>query len=164
MHTLIKGCFISTFLVATSYAADEGPKLPSYAKTLPELLAAKDTGGPGGSENSKVQVVTILGNPAAPGPYAQLLKVKQGARIAPHHHAGDRVATVLSGTWYFGYGAERAEKELRALPQGSVYTEPSNAAHYAETHGEPVVILITGTGPTDTVYENTADDPRTVKK
>jgi hypothetical protein len=27
------------------------------------------------------------------------------------------------------------------------------------TGNEPVVVLITGTGPTDTVYENPTDDP-----
>lgn len=160
MRTLTKGCLITLCLVASCYAADQTPPLPNYAKTLPELLSFKETGGPGGSENAKVQVVTILGNPAAPGPYAQLLKVKPNARIAAHRHAGDRVATVLSGTWYFGYGAERSERILHTLPQGSVYTEPSNAPHYAETHNEPVVILITGTGPTDTIYESAADDPR----
>jgi hypothetical protein len=27
------------------------------------------------------------------------------------------------------------------------------------TSNEPVVVLITGTGPTDTIYENPTDDP-----
>ena len=49
--------------------------------------------------------------------------------------------------------------ELKTLPAGSVYTEPSNGPHFAMTGDEPVVVLITGTGPTDTVYENPADDP-----
>lgn len=140
-------------------AADIKAQLPNYSKTLAELLAIKETGGPGGSGNSKVQVVTILGNPSNPGPYAQLLKVGPNAKIAPHHHAGDRVATVLSGTWHFGYGAERKQSDLQTLPQGSVYTEPANAPHYAETGSEPVVILITGDGPTDTIYEQASDDP-----
>jgi hypothetical protein len=67
---------------------------------------------------------------------------------------------VLSGTWHFGYGAKFDKASLKTLPVGSVYTEPSNAPHFAMTGSEPVVVLITGTGPTDTVYENPADEPK----
>lgn len=164
MKTLWALPLMSSFVIGTTFAADQAPMLPDYAKTLPELMMIQQTGGPGGSENAKVEVVTILGNPAVAGPYAQLLKVKENTLIAPHHHAGDRVATVLSGTWHFGYGSERNASKMQTLPQGSVYTEPSNAPHYAETGAEPVTILITGDGPTDTVYEKYTDDPRTNKK
>ena len=107
----------------------------------------------------RLQVVTILGDASRPGPYAQLLKVGSGAEIPAHHHAGDRVGTVISGTWHFGYGTYFDKNKLKTLPVGSVYTEPGNEPHFAMTASEPVVVLITGTGPTDTVYENPADDP-----
>ncbi len=45
------------------------------------------------------------------------------------------------------------------LPAGSVYTEPSNEPHFAMTAEEPVMVLVTGFGPTDTVYENPNDEP-----
>ena len=48
---------------------------------------------------------------------------------------------------------------LKALPPGSVYTEPPNANHFAMTRGEPVVIQITGTGPSGTAYADPANDP-----
>jgi hypothetical protein len=133
--------------------------LPNYAKTPAELAAAAPTGGAGGSGNAKVKVVTILGDASRPGPYAQLLEVGPNARIAAHHHAGDRIGTVLQGTWHFGYGAAFSSAALKTLPVGSVYTEPSNAAHFAMTGRVPVFVLITGTGPTDTVYENPGDEP-----
>jgi hypothetical protein len=60
----------------------------NYAKTPGELSAIPATGGAGGSGSSKVQVVTLLGNPAEPGPYSQLLRVAPGASIAAHHHGG----------------------------------------------------------------------------
>jgi hypothetical protein len=66
---------------------------------------------------------------------------------------------VLKGTWHFGYGTQFDKAKLKTLPVGSVYTEPSNGPHFAMTGNEPVIVLITGTGPTDTVYENPADDP-----
>ncbi|WP_354269935.1 hypothetical protein [Bradyrhizobium japonicum] len=48
---------------------------------------------------------------------------------------------------------------MKTLPVGSVYTEPANEPHFAMTANEPVIVMLTGTGPTDTVYENPADDP-----
>jgi quercetin dioxygenase-like cupin family protein len=145
--------------VMSAFGQDDGPQLPNYAKTPAELSAVQPTGGAGGSGNAKVQVITILGDASKPGPYAQLLKVGADAQIAAHHHAGDRVGTVLKGTWHFGYGAQFDKAKMKTLPVGSVYTEPSNAPHFAMTGNEPVVVLITGTGPTDTIYENAADDP-----
>ncbi len=154
----------TTLCLALGMAAAAGAQtgaagLPTYSKTLAELAAAAPTGGVGGSGNAKVKVVTILGDPARPGTYAQLLEVGAHAQIAAHHHAGDRIGTVLKGTWHFGYGLAFSKAALKTLPVGSVYTEPSGAGHFAMTGDEPVVVLITGTGPTDTVYENAADDP-----
>jgi uncharacterized RmlC-like cupin family protein len=147
-------------LSTVSFAhAQDATRLPNYVGTPADLAAAAPTGGAGGSGNSKVQVVTILGDASKPGPYAQLLKVGANARIPAHHHAGERIGTVLKGTWHFGYGASYSAQALKTLPVGSVYTEPSGGAHFAMTGNEPVVVLITGMGPTDTVYENDADDP-----
>lgn len=144
---------------AAAFAQSGAPQLPNYSKTLAELAAAAPTGGAGGSGNAKVKVVTILGDASKPGPYAQLLKVEPNAQIAAHHHAGERIGTVLKGTWHFGYGLSFSKAVLKTLPAGSVYTEPSGAAHFAMTGNEPVIVLITGNGPTDTKYENPADAP-----
>ncbi|WP_027579761.1 cupin domain-containing protein [Bradyrhizobium sp. Ai1a-2] len=146
-------------MLAAPAAAGAAAQLPNYSKTPAELAAIAPTGGAGGSGNAKVQVVTILGDPSKPGPYSQLLKVGPHAAIAAHHHAGDRIGTVLQGTWMFGYGPSFSKEALRTLPVGSVYTEPADAPHFAMTGDEAVTVLITGTGPTDTVYENPADDP-----
>jgi hypothetical protein len=96
--------------LATAAALAQEAKLPDYAKTPTELSAVQPTGGAGGSGNEKVEVVTILGDASKPGPYAQLLKVGANAEIAAHHHAGDRVGTVLKGTWHFGYGTDGAAR------------------------------------------------------
>jgi hypothetical protein len=60
------------------------------------------------------------------------------------------VATVISGTWYIGYGDAFNPAELKALPPGSFYTEPPNRTHFAETREEPVIVQITGVGPSST--------------
>jgi uncharacterized RmlC-like cupin family protein len=155
---LLAGAAVAVVTTAAS-AQETNSKLPNYAKTLTELSAVEPTGGAGGSGNAKVQVVTILGDASKAGVYAQLLKVDANAQIASHHHGGDRVGTVLTGTWHFGFGTQFDKSKLTTLPAGSVYTEPSNEPHFAMTGNEPVVVLITGVGPTDTVYENPADDP-----
>src|SRR5262245_6988541 len=115
---------VAIALAATAASAQTAPKLPDYAKTPAELTATPATGGAGGSGNAKVEVITILGDASKPGIYTQLLKVGAGAQIPAHHHAGDRVGTVLSGTWHFGYGSESDRAKLKTLPLGSVYTEP----------------------------------------
>jgi hypothetical protein len=58
----------------------------------------------------------------------------------------------VSGTWNIGFGPRFDEKALKALPPGSFYTEPSERPHFAQTGAEPVIIQITGYGPTDTRY------------
>ena len=120
--------FLAVFAVAAHAQQASVPLFSdSYAKTPSQLSAISPTGGAGGSGNAKVQVVTILGNPSQPGPYSQLLRVGPHASIPAHHHAGDRIGTVLSGTWHFGYGTKLDASKLKTLPTGSVYTEPANA-------------------------------------
>ena len=39
--------------------------------------------------------------------------------IQAHSHRDDRMATVVSGHWQFGYGTHFEEQALKALPAGS---------------------------------------------
>jgi quercetin dioxygenase-like cupin family protein len=116
-------------------------------------------GGVGTSGVSGTQTVVLKGDPSKPGLYTLLLRVGPHTKIEAHAHPDDRVATVISGTWYFGYGRQFDESALKTLPAGSFYTEPPNANHFAMTRGEGVVIQITGTGPSGTTYVNPANDP-----
>jgi len=52
----------------------------------------------------------------------------------------NRVATVVSGEWHFGYGE-----------------------HFAQTAETAVVVQISGYGPTDTKYFDPANDPANKK-
>jgi quercetin dioxygenase-like cupin family protein len=113
----------------------------------------------GTSGASGIQTVTLKGDPTKPGVYALLLRAGPNTRIQSHAHPDDRVATVVSGTWYFGYGREFDEKALKALPPGSFYTEPPGMNHFAMTKGEAVVIQITGYGPSGTTYVDPRNDP-----
>jgi quercetin dioxygenase-like cupin family protein len=120
---------------------------------------APAVGGAGTSGVSGTQTVILKGDPAKPGLYTMLLRVGPNTKIDAHAHPDDRVATVIAGTWYFGYGPRFDESRLKMLPAGSVYTEPPNSNHFAMTRGEGVVIQITGTGPSGTTYVDPANDP-----
>jgi uncharacterized RmlC-like cupin family protein len=84
-----------------------------------------------------------------------VLRVPANTRIEAHLHPDERVATVVSGSWYFGYGERFDEQKLKELPAGSFYTEPASQAHFARTGALPVVVQISGVGPTET-YDETA--------
>lgn len=74
--------------------------------------------------------------------------------------------TVVSGEWHFGYGDHFDGKSLKTLPPGSVYSEPGGVKHnhFAQTRADPVIVQISGYGPTDTHYFDPANDPRQSKK
>jgi quercetin dioxygenase-like cupin family protein len=115
-------------------------------------------GGTGTSGVSGIETVVLKGDPTKPGLYVLALRAAPNMTIQAHSHKDDRVATVLQGTWYFGYGPKFDEKALKALPPGSTYTEPPNRPHFARTK-EQVVIQIVGYGPSSTTYVSPADDP-----
>ena len=73
----------------------------------------------------------IVGDPEKSGLYAAHVRFPAGLRIAPHFHPDERIVTVLSGTVYFGYGERFDETRMRALPAGSVWTEPARQPHLA---------------------------------
>ena len=121
--------------------------------------AAAGTSGVAG-----IQTVVLKGDPTKPGLYTLLLRLGPNAKIQSHSHRDDRVATVVSGKWYFGYGRQFNEAVLKELPPGSFYTEPPGVFHFAMTKAEPVTIQITGAGPSDTVYADPLNDPAKQQK
>jgi pimeloyl-ACP methyl ester carboxylesterase len=135
-------------------AADERRVTPGEFK-FPSGAAGTGTSGVAG-----IQTVVLKGDPDRAGLYTIMLRIPANTRIAAHVHQDDRVATVISGTWYIGYGDSFNKVELKALPPGSFYTEPSNRTHFAETRDEPVIVQISGVGPSSTRYIDSASDPR----
>ncbi len=113
----------------------------------------------GASGVSGVRSKVLSGDPAHAGAYSLLLFVSPHTTISAHSHRDDRMASVLAGTWSLGYGDRFDPASLKVLPVGSVYTEPSGREHFARTGDEPVIVLISGYGPTDTHYFDPANDP-----
>jgi|SRR5688572_2133280 len=113
----------------------------------------------GTSAVAGIETVVLKGDPRTAGLYTITLRLGPNTKIEAHAHPDDRVGTVISGTWYFGYGRVFDETQLKALPPGSFYTEPPNADHFAMTRSEGVVIQVTGVGPSATTYVDPANDP-----
>ena len=148
--------------VASSATA---PSIPEIRVTPVEVLSGdKGDNQIGSSKLAGVHTKVLSGNPGAAGFYSILLFVPAHTTIQAHSHRDDRMATVVSGNWQFGYGTHFDESALKALPPGSVYSEPGGLNHFARTTDSPVVVHICGFGPTDTRYSDPADDPDSAHK
>jgi hypothetical protein len=113
----------------------------------------------GSSKLPGVRTTVLYGDPAQPGFFAILLSVPTRTTIVAHPHRDDRIATVVSGKWEFGYGRVFDATKLKALPPGSIYSEPGGLPHFARTGDEAAIVQISGSGPTDTVYVDAAHEP-----
>ncbi len=156
------------FLAAAALAISSSAAAPSIPqmRMTPSEITSGDKGNSqiGSSKLAGVHTKVLAGNPASTGFYSILLFVPAHTTIQAHTHRDDRMATVVSGNWQFGYGTHFSEGALKPLSVGSVYSEPGGVNHFARTTDTPVVVHISGYGPTDTHYFNPADDPESGQK
>ncbi|MBE9466484.1 cupin domain-containing protein [Dyadobacter subterraneus] len=154
--------FVVSCFVTAAYAQNAAPFRGQLRLTQKEVIAKKAPEGklaPGSSGYEAVKVIVLYGDPSKPGLYTILLEVEPNTTIAAHDHPDDRIGTVVSGTWHFGYGSKFDAAKLKTLPVGSVYSEGPGVNHFAQTGDTKVIVSITGYGPTGTTYVNAADDP-----
>lgn len=156
--------WLAVALAGCTAYADTGtpPAMSELRKTPSELRdPPADKNQIGSSGLTGVHTKVLYGDPSKPGLYSILLYVPPNTTIQAHSHRDDRMATVVSGTWHFGYGTKFDATKLADLPPGSVYSEPGTRqhAHFAQTKSDAVVVHIVGYGPTDTVYVDPANDP-----
>ncbi len=133
-------------------------------RLTPAEIRANQTGSEqvGSSGLAGVSTKVLFGDPSKAGFYTIVLSVPARTTIAAHMHGDDRMATVVSGTWHFGYGKRFDETALKSLAPGSVYSEPGGVNHFARTEADAVLVQISGFGPTDTHYFDSADTPTTL--
>jgi quercetin dioxygenase-like cupin family protein len=126
---------------------------PPPAATAPPTAGTPATAGaPPTRSAPTVQMTPLIGDPTKPGLYTLRVNIAPHTQVRPHTHRDNRSVTVISGTWHMGYGGTFDTKALKDLPPGSFYTEPAGQAHFAQTGDEPVVIWVTGYGPSDTKF------------
>jgi quercetin dioxygenase-like cupin family protein len=157
---------LQRFVVAGfSLVAASAQSLPEMRMTPSEIRAsALDNNQIGSSGLPGVHTKVIFGDPSKAGFYTILLFVPAHTTIQAHSHRDDRLATVVSGEWHLGYGNHFDAKSLKTLPPGSVYSEPGGDNHFARTDTDPVIVELSGYGPTDTHYFDPKDDPKARKK
>ena len=163
---MFKRLFMATLSVG-AVSAVIGQSLPQMRLTPAEIRSsAVDDNQIGSARLAGVHTKILFGDPSRAGFYAILLFVPAHTTIQAHSHRDDRVATVVAGEWHFGYGDHFDAKELKTLPPGSVYSEPGGVKHnhFARADADPVIVQISGYGPTDTRYFDPANEPKSQKK
>ncbi len=114
---------------------------------LPDTIAWKS---PPGAPDKSYENFTFSGDHHEPGPYMTLMRWHPGYMSAPHTYLTDRLALVISGTWWIGDGADYLPDECRAVPAGSFVFRPAGTPHYdgvISGAGEPAVIVVSGLAP-----------------
>lgn len=112
-------------------------------QVTPDELTWKPT--PGGNQRA-----LLVGDPQKAGLYIYYTRYSTGFRNQPHFHPDERIVTILSGTLLVGYGEQFDESKMKALPAGSVFTEPSKQPHFVWAKVGEVVIQVIGHGPSAT--------------
>ncbi len=100
--------------------------------------------------NPTQEASDLIGDSTKAGPYVQRVKYPPNNKVPPHTHPEDRTYTVISGTWYIGWGETYDPAKMIPVGPGSFYTEPANVVHFVESKDEPVVLQISGIGPSAT--------------
>ncbi len=105
-------------------------------------------------------VARLISSGKEAGPYVYRVKFPKGRIVQAHSHPDDRTYTVISGTWYVGWGETYDESKLTALPVGGFYTEPAGIAHFVATPDGEAIVQVTGMGPTKVDYVDPAHAPK----
>ena len=149
-------CLELSSIVHGLHAQEKPNERPSaVAVTPPEMHWSAQ----GGLAMAGMEQANLVGDPSKPGPYTLRLKFPAGYKLAPHAHPDYREVTILSGTWYTGYGEKFDAAALKPLPAGSFYTEPARIPHFVEVR-EPVLIQVSGTGPSGRMFVKPADSAK----
>jgi quercetin dioxygenase-like cupin family protein len=132
----------AAFVLSVSTAFAQSEPLKTARLTPDELKRAPTQTGN--------QQAIIAGDPQKTGMYAYRTKFAANFRNQPHYHPDERIVTIVSGTLYVGYGEQFDESKLRALPAGSIFTEPAKQPHFVWAKDGEVIIQVIGYGPSAT--------------
>jgi len=119
----------------------------------------------GPATNPALLASWLVGAEDQAGLYAVRVKLDAGGSIPPHTHPDTRYSTVLEGTLWVGFGAERDDARLVAVPKGAVYVAPAGVPHFLVAREGDVEYQESGVGPTATVLaaqHTTAAERRTM--
>ena len=150
-----RGFSVALFVLAAGLAGNAAAQSDIMSLTPEEMK----WGPQGALAAPGMEQANLMGNPAMPGRYTIRLRFPAGYKLAPHTHPDSREITILSGTWYRGFGEKYDPAVLIALPAGSYYTEPANIPHFMEMR-EAVEIQVSGTGPSGRKFVKPPESPK----
>lgn len=143
-RNLLAATAIACVLTASNWASAQSVP-PGSVVVTPDKLTWKPSARVAGVESA-----ALIGDSTKQGPYVERVRFPANFKVQPHTHPEERTYTIISGTWYVGWGEKFDEVKLIALPAGSFYTEPANVSHFVSAKDGPVVVQIIGVGPTAT--------------
>jgi quercetin dioxygenase-like cupin family protein len=152
---LLTGAVLAVLSPSLAALAQDDP--PGFVQTLPQQIKWTQAATllPGGL------VASIYGNAQnSTGYYINRVKLPADFKVLPHSHPQESVYTVISGTFYIGYGDKFDPAKLKAFPAGSTFVVPANTSHFHWMRSGEAVAQITGIGPNGFDYVDHADDPR----
>jgi hypothetical protein len=118
-----------------------------------------------GTEGSQ-QVCTLFGDPGKAGLYGVIYKWWPGHFSKPHFHDEDRIAYVISGTWWVSTSNVYDERTTYPVHAGSVSIDVKNTVHWdgaRKGEKEPAVLELVGMGPVKTIQVDETGQPKTVR-
>ena len=89
----------------------------------------------------------LVGDPSKPGLYVVLTKWRPHHMSRPQSHPNDRYITVISGTWWVGWGPKYDPDSTYPIPAGRSVTHFGDQLHYDGAKDEEAVLQIVGMGP-----------------
>jgi hypothetical protein len=134
---------VSVVLLTGAAAHASRTELPKGVVLFDAAQASWVPGGGPGSVRAP-----IYGDPASEGPYLHVIKVPPDTTNRAHSYSDTRTYTVISGTWYVGFGDTYDASKLIGLAAGSYYGLPAGQSVFNATKSDGAVIQIGGTGPT----------------
>lgn len=118
-------------------AADPDPKIMSV--TLPDKIEWR--------KSASADTAILQGDPSKPGLYIELVRWHAGNMSRPHMHPSARYITVISGTWWLGWGDKFDPASTYPAKAGTYVVHHPNQLHYDGAKDEDCVIQIVGMGP-----------------
>lgn len=153
--TLFAGLVAATALGLVFNPVTAGGLPEGYVSRTPDQLEWRPSPRVTGLENA-----ALIGSSKEAGPYVERVRFPPNFVVQPHTHPEERTYTILSGTWYIGWGEEFDESKLQALPAGSFYVEPPGKPHFVATKDEAVIFQLSGMGPTATSFVDPSHAPK----
>ena len=92
------------------------------------------------------QWAPIRGNPNHPGSYVYARKIPPRTITLAEVFPDARSYSVVSGTFYIGFGERYEEAGLLALPSGSYCVVPAGQPHFTATREQAVLLQVSGVG------------------